>query len=31
MEELQEYRLVKIDTKAPAFSMPYYDPKSDNE
>ncbi len=31
MDEMQEFRIVKIDTPAPYFSMPYYDPTSDDE
>ena len=31
MEELNFTPMVKIDTKAPDFSLPYYDPKSDDE
>ncbi len=31
MEELQEYSIAKIDTKAPFFNLPYYEPKKDDE
>jgi hypothetical protein len=31
MEEFEIQDYVKIDTKAPVFDLPYYDPKTDND
>lgn len=31
MEALEHYTIAKIDTKAPSFEMPYYNPEKDDE
>lgn len=31
MQEYPEYQIAKIDTKAPSFEMPYYNPQKDDE
>jgi hypothetical protein len=31
MEEFNIPSMVKIDTEAPSFDLPYYDPKTDDE
>ncbi len=31
MENYEDFQIAKIDTKAPSFEMPYYNPESDDE